>query len=97
MPQDPAIEPIFRRAVAQLDQIEDRFTRTLIQTFAVPYLRELDELGVQRASHATMPHRRRGKCDFCGRAEQAVRVNFDTELRDSAGRTRFALICKDCE
>lgn len=38
----------------------------------------------------------RGKCDFCGVTDVAVRTDYDTEISDG-GSGRLALVCASCD
>ncbi len=97
IPDDPAIEPIFRRAVEGLEQEEDRLTRRFVLEFAVPYVKEREVIAFQHASLSSTLYRQRGKCDFCGRSDRLVRTNFDTEIGDHNGQSRLSLICQECD
>ena len=97
IPKDPAIEAIFRRAVGQLDKETDRATRLFIQAFAVPYLQERDKVEMQRTRLSEKPYQQYGKCDFCGRSNQRLRTNFDTEIAGHDGIMRLSLICQACD
>ncbi|MEM7129254.1 MAG: hypothetical protein AAF702_23175 [Chloroflexota bacterium] len=97
VPNDPAIEAIFRRAVDGLEQESDRGTRSFIKEFAVPYLQEREQVDFQRTRLSTSPYQQLGKCDFCGRTKRMVRTNYDTELAGSNGVARLSLICQVCD
>ncbi len=86
-PTDPALEPIFDRAV---DKESDAQVRRFVEMFAVPNRLARARREMARATHS--PYQQRGKCDFCAAGDLPVRVEYQTEL---AGR--FALICRDCE
>lgn len=86
-PTDPALEPIFDRAVAHET---DRQVRRFVEMFAVPNQQERAQRELVRAARS--PYQQRGKCDFCASPGVSLRVDYQTEL---AGR--FALICRDCD
>lgn len=86
-PTDPALEPIFDRAVTNE---ADSQVRRFVEMFAVPNQLERAQRELIRATRS--PYLERGKCDFCAGAELPVRVEYQTEL---AGR--FARICQMCD
>ena len=86
-PTDPALEPIFDRAVACET---DSQVRRFVEMFALPNQQERAQREMLRAAHS--PYQQRGKCDFCAETGLALRVDYQTEL---AGR--FALICRECD
>jgi hypothetical protein len=86
-PTDPALEPIFDRAVENESDVQ---VRRFVDMFAVPNQLERARRETIRATHS--PYQQRGTCDFCAAGEVLVRIEYQTEL---AGR--FALICKACD
>ena len=86
-PTDPALEPIFDRAV---DNESDVQVRRFVQMFAVPNQLARARREMLRATHS--PYQQRGKCDFCSAGDTPVRVEYQTEIA-----SRFALICRDCD
>ncbi len=86
-PTDPALEPLFDRAVANESDVQ---VRRFVEMFAVPSQLERARREMVRATH--FPYQQRGKCDFCAAGDVPVRVEYQTEL---AGR--FALICRVCD
>ena len=86
-PTDPALEPIFDRAV---DKESDAQVRRFVEMFAVPNQLARARREMLRATHSS--YQQQGKCDFCAAGDTPVRVEYQTEL---AGR--FALICRECD
>lgn len=97
VPDDPAIAPIFQRAVQRLDQESDQATQNFIKQFALPYVLEQSEVEFQKDRLSTNRYAQLGKCDFCGRSSQRVRTDFDTEITRGEHGTQFALICQPCD
>jgi hypothetical protein len=86
-PTDPALEPIFDRAVVNES---DGQVRRFVEMFAVPNQQERARREILKATRSL--YQQRGKCDFCAAAEVPVRVDYQTELRE-----RFAHICRVCD
>lgn len=86
-PTDPALEPIFDRAV---ENESDGQVRRFVEMFAVPNQLERARRETIRATRS--PYQQRGKCDFCAVGNVPVRTDFQTEIA-----SRFALICKACD
>lgn len=90
-PDDPAFLPILARTLAnETDQQVRRFA----QLFA-------DEKRIQESiaekRRAAPRFGLRGRCDFCGGEDVAVRRDFETQI-DAVGQLpRHALICARCE
>lgn len=97
VPDDPAIAPIFQRAVANLDRESDRSTRLFIQEFAVPFIRASEQVDLERKRLSADRYREKGKCDFCGQSGVGIRREYDTEIKDNNGSMRFGNICKECD
>jgi hypothetical protein len=101
-PNDPALMPIFGRAVANETDIQ---VRRWVERFAVPALAARDGRDLLRAVHS--PFQERGRCDFCGETARRVRTEYRTELTGSGGAgsgraplgagQRFARICQQCD
>lgn len=90
-PNDPALTPIFERALANET---DRQVRRWAQEFGAPLLAENERLETLRAAHS--PFQERGKCDFCGGMDLQVRTDFETEI-GGGSQGRFARICQTCD
>lgn len=90
-PTDPALEPIFARALQHED---DTQVRHFVEMFARPWLRQKEQHDLIRAMHDRYPLRDR--CDFCARGPVAVRPDFDTEIGAGAA-ARFARVCEHCD
>ena len=91
-PNDPALLPIFERAVANET---DSQVRRWVERFAAPALAERDRQDSLRAAHS--PFQERGRCDFCGKVNAGVRTDYETKLTASGGSQRFARICQQCD
>ena len=91
-PNDPALLPIFERAVANET---DSQVRRWVERFAAPALSERDRQDSLRAAY--MPYEESGRCDFCGETGCRVRTEYETELTGSGGSKRFAQICQQCD
>ena len=91
-PSDPALLPIFERAVANET---DSQVRRWLEQFAAPALAERDRQDSLRAAY--MPFQEYGRCDFCGETDRRVRTEYDTEITSSGGPRRLAQICQQCD
>ena len=91
-PNDPALLPIFKRAVANET---DSQVRRWVERFAAPALSERDRQDSLRAAYT--PFQEYGRCDFCGETGRRVRTEYDTELTCSGGSRRLAQICQQCD
>ena len=91
-PNDPALVPVFERAVANET---DSQVRRWVERFAAPALSERDRQDSLRAAY--MPYEEAGRCDFCGETGCRVRTEYETELTGSGGSKRFAQICQRCD
>ena len=91
-PNDPALLPIFKRAVANET---DSQVRRWVERFAAPALAERDRQDSLRAAYT--PFQEYGRCDFCGETGRRVRTEYDTELTCSGGPRRLAQICQPCD
>ena len=87
---DPKLQEIFKRAW------ETETDRTVLK-----FLKEFDggrskrELVEMKA--ATLSRfADRGKCDFCGETDVAIRADYDTEIPDGGAR-RLAMVCETCD
>lgn len=89
-PDDPALDAIIDRT---LQHEADRQVLNFARLFAKGRKRRSD---VEFAAAAISDYAERGKCDFCGKANTAVKKDFETELGSGGGR-RFALVCADCD
>lgn len=94
---DPVLDGIFERAIANLNHEPDKATRIFIQEFALPRVREREQVELQRQTLSSNKYQLFGKCDFCGEANTHVRTDFDTELTLSGGDMRFGAICANCD
>ncbi|MCB0114463.1 MAG: HEAT repeat domain-containing protein [Caldilineaceae bacterium] len=90
-PTDPALEPIFERALQSED---DRQVRHFVDMFARPWLRQKEQRTLILATQDRYPLRE--KCDFCARGPVPVRADFDTEIGAGAS-ARFARVCEQCD
>ncbi len=93
VPDAPALDGIFVRAVERLDEEPSKMTRRFIEMFAVPHVRGKAEVEFQRAQRSEFAQR--GKCDFCGESDVAVKTDYETEIGAESGR-RLALVCEPC-
>ena len=93
VPDAPALDGIFARAVERLDAEPSRLTRRFIEMFAVPHVRGKAEMEFQRAQRSDFAQR--GKCDFCGESDVAVKADYETEIGEGVSR-RLALVCERC-
>ena len=91
-PNDPALLPIFKRAVANET---DSQVRRWVERFAAPALSERDRQDSLRAAYT--PFQEYGRCDFCGETGRRVRTEYDTELTCGGGSGRLAQICQRCD
>ena len=93
VPDTPALDGIFTRAVERLDEEPSKMTRRFIEMFAVPHVRGKAEVEFQRAQRSEFAQR--GKCDFCGESDVPVKMDYETEIGAESGR-RLALVCEPC-
>ena len=91
-PNDPALLPIFERAVAEET---DSQVRRWVERFARPAVSEDSQQDAMRAAYT--PFQAYGRCDFCGEKGRRVRTAYDTELTGKGGAGRLALICQQCD
>lgn len=91
-PDDPALMPIFERAVASET---DSQVRRFVERFATPALSEHSRQEAQRAAYT--PFQAYGRCDFCGENGRRVRIDYETELNGKGGAGRLAQICQECD
>jgi hypothetical protein len=87
-PDDPALREIFERAVND----PDRKIRRQVERYLATELKD-EKLADKLAAQTNYPER--GKCDFCGIPDIALRKDFETEIPDG-GMNRFALVCDAC-
>jgi hypothetical protein len=88
-PDDPKLDEIFARAeVNETDRNVLAFLRQLGGS-----RQERDALK-ENLSHRN-EYDKRGKCDFCGQTNVAVKTDYDTEI-NASGTARLGLICKEC-
>ncbi|MEZ4658550.1 MAG: HEAT repeat domain-containing protein [Caldilineaceae bacterium] len=93
VPDDPRLDPIFERAVAN----ETNPTiRHFVAEFAEPRLREKQIVEQKRGERASSLFSQRGKCDFCGESNVPVKPDYETEIGAHAATRRLALICEPC-
>lgn len=90
-PNDPALMPIFERAVVNE---KDSQVRRFVERFAEPALSERDRQEALREAYT--PFQAYGRCDFCGEKGRPVRTDYETELNGSGGSMRLAQICQQC-
>ena len=93
VPDDPRLDPIFERAVANET---NRAIRHFIAEFAEPRLREKQRVEQTRHERAGSLFTQRGKCDFCGESNVPVKPDYETEIGANAATRRLALICEPC-
>lgn len=91
-PDDPALLPVFERAVANET---DSQVRRWVERFAAPALSDRDRQEALRAAYT--PFQELGRCDFCGEKGRRVRTEYETELTGSGDAVRRAQICKQCD
>ena len=91
-PNDPALLPIFERAVA--DETDSQ-VRRWVERFARPAVSEDSRQDAMRAAYT--PFQAYGRCDFCGEKGRRVRTEYETELTGRGGGERLALICQQCD
>lgn len=91
-PNDPALLPIFERAVAEET---DSQVRRWVEMFARPAVSEDSWQDAMREAYT--PFQAYGRCDFCGESGLRVRTEYDTELTGKRGAGRLALICQQCD
>lgn len=90
-PNDPAFLPILARALANET---DPQVRRFAQLFAAE--QRIQE-SVDEKRRAAPRFGLRGRCDFCGAEQVAVRRDFETQLETVGQLPRHALICARCE
>lgn len=93
VPNAPELDDIFARAVERLDEEPSKMTRHFIETFAVPHVRGKAKAEFWRAQQPDFA--KRGKCDFCGESDVAVKTDYETEI-GAGGNRRLALVCHQC-
>lgn len=94
---DPTLDAIFDRAIANLSDEPDKATRNFITEFALPRVQEREQVELQRQALSGNKYNLQGKCDFCSEANTQVRTDFETELMLSGGDMRFGSICAKCD
>jgi hypothetical protein len=87
---DPELQVIFERAWET--ETDKQVLRFLKDFNPGRHAREKVEMKVATISK----YADRGKCDFCGESNLAVRTDFDTEIPEG-GLRRLALVCEDCD
>jgi hypothetical protein len=89
----PGEDGVLERLATALEAEGDPKVRGIATLAIGPLLAERDrrELGRMRRPE----HQRRGRCDFCGERDVAVREDFDTRI-PTAGLSRAALVCRNC-
>jgi HEAT repeat protein len=89
----PGEDGVLERLETALDGEADAKVRGMAMFVIGPLLAERDrrELGRMRRPEFM----RKGRCDFCGERDVAVREDFDTRI-PTAGLSRAALICRAC-
>jgi hypothetical protein len=70
----------------------DRKIRRQVERYLATELKD-EKLADKLAAQTNYPER--GKCDFCGIPDIALRKDFETEIPDG-GMNRFALVCDAC-
>ena len=85
----------------KLDEIIDRVARAEGDRQILAFIRELTKSRKEQSRVTdrlkVLPvHTERGRCDFCGKADVAVRKDYDTEIPDGSAM-RAAVICKMCD
>lgn len=93
VPDDPRLDPIFERAVANET---NRVIRRFVAEFAEPRLRAKQLVEQTRHERSSTLFTQRGKCDFCGETNVPVKPDYETEIGSSAAGRRLALICEPC-
>jgi hypothetical protein len=89
-PDDPRLERIFEEV---WENESDRQIRGFVKTLS----RGREQRERIKMNAATISkYTNRGKCDFCGTSDTAVRTDFDTEI-PGGGARRLALICETCD
>ena len=87
----PDDEPLFARMEEIYKREPDSKVRNFARTIIGKRLAEREQLE-RTLLHLSVKPAQRGKCDFCGANNVAVRRDFDTLIQH-----RAALICADCE
>ncbi|MCB0058747.1 MAG: HEAT repeat domain-containing protein [Caldilineaceae bacterium] len=90
-PNDPAFLPILSRA---LENERDPQVRRFAKLFA-PIKVEHETIALQRRMASR--YGARGRCDFCGREDVAVRRDFETEFQAVGQAQRHAFVCATCD
>lgn len=90
-PNDPAFEQILARA--RMRESDPQVLR-FVEKFARAQIAQ-EEIALARAAAPRFPAR--GRCDFCGTENVAVRRDFETELVVLGQTRRHAYICATCE
>jgi hypothetical protein len=90
----PAGDGVLERLEALLARESDPGVRRLAMEVFGPVLDERDR---QALRHMRRPlPSARGKCDFCGERDVAVRTDLETRI-PTGGLSRPALICRRCD
>lgn len=97
VPEDPVLDAIFYRAIANIEEEPDKSTRWFIKKFALPRVQEREQIDFERERLSVSKYTKSGKCDFCGLSAANVRTDFETELTLGDGERRLALICESCD
>ena len=87
----PDDEPLFAHMEEIYKREPDSKVRNFARTIIGKRLAEREQLE-RTLLHLSVKPAQRGKCDFCGANNVAVRRDFDTLIQH-----RAALICEDCE
>ncbi len=90
-PNDPAFLPILARAI---ERETDPQVRHFVERFR-SVQKEQEMLALQRAMAPR--YGKRGRCDFCGTDNVAVRRDFETELAAIGQQERHAYVCANCD
>ena len=90
-PNDSAFLPILARAI---ERETDPQVRHFVERFR-PIQEERARVALQRAMAPR--YGQRGRCDFCGAVNVAVRRDFETELATVGQQNRHAYTCANCD
>jgi len=63
-----------------------------------PLVKEREQIEFARASRMMnrSAFQQRGKCDFCGQTNVAVKPDYDTEIETVGNQQRLAYVCEEC-
>jgi hypothetical protein len=90
----PAEPGMLERLGALLARETDPGVRRLATDAIGPVLAEQNRLALRHMRRPEAPTR--GKCDFCGERDVAVRTDLETRI-PTGGLSRAALICRRCD